>query len=84
MEFYIKKGIWLMRLGKYLSSLTKPEIDELREQLNLTDDELMVFDNLIKDRSKVAIADNCLVSVSTVDNRVKSIRNKLERLKVVV
>lgn len=73
-----------MRLGKYLSSLTKPEIDELREQLNLTDDELMVFDNLIKDRSKVAIADNCLVSVSTVDNRVKSIRNKLERLKVVV
>ena len=72
-----------MRLGKYLSSLTKPEIDELREQLNLTDDELMVFDNLIKGRSKVAIADNCLVSVSTVDNRVKSIRNKLERLKKV-
>lgn len=84
MEYYIKKGIWLMRLGKYLSSLTKPEIDDLREQLNLTDDELMVFDNLIKGRSKVATADNCLVSVSTVDNRVKSIRRKLERLKVVV
>ena len=27
-----------MRLGKYLSSLTKPEIDELRELLNLSDE----------------------------------------------
>ena len=37
------KGEWLMRLGKYLSSLTKPELDELKEQLNLSDDELLVF-----------------------------------------
>lgn len=73
-----------MRLGKYLSSLTKPEIDELREQLNLTDDELTVFDNLIKNRSKVVIADKCLVSVSTVDNRIKSINKKIARLKEVI
>ena len=42
------KGEWLMRLGKYLSSLTKPELEELKEQLNLSDDELLVFDNLSK------------------------------------
>ena len=75
------KGEWLMRLGKYLSSLTKPELEELKEQLNLSDNELVVFDNLSKDRSKVTIADNCLVSVSTIDNRIKTINSKLNRLK---
>lgn len=70
-----------MRLGRYLSSLTKPELEELKDQLNLSDDELPVFENLSKNRSKVTIADNCLVSVSTVDNRTKSISAKLIRLK---
>ena len=69
-----------MRLGKYLSSLTKPELEELKEQLNLSDDELIVFDNLSKNRSKVTTADNCLVSVSTVDNRIKSINKKIMRI----
>ena len=70
-----------MRLGKYLSSLTKLELEELKEQLNLSDNELVVFDNLSKDRSKVTIADKCLVSVSTIDNRIKTINAKLNRLK---
>ena len=70
-----------MRLGKYLSSLTKPELEELKEQLNLSDDELKVFENLSKNRNKVTIADNCLVSVSTIDNRIKAINAKFRRLK---
>lgn len=70
-----------MRLGRYLSSLTKPELEESKEQLNLSDNELVVFDNLSKDRSKVTIADKCLVSVSTIDNRIKDINSKLNRLK---
>lgn len=70
-----------MRLGKYLSSLTKPELEDLKEQLNLSDNELVVFDNLSKDRSKVTIADKCLVSVSTIDNRIRAINSKLNRLK---
>lgn len=70
-----------MRLGKYLSSLTKPEVDELREQLNLTDEELPIFNELSKSRSKLCIAENCRVCVSTVDSRTKSIKKKLFRLK---
>lgn len=70
-----------MRLGKYLSSLTKPEVDELREQLNLTDEELPIFDELSKGRSKLCIAENCRVCVSTVDSKTKSIKEKLFRLK---
>ena len=70
-----------MRLGSYLSSLTKPELEELRYQLNLTDDEEKVFNELSRCRSKITAADNCLVSLSTIDNRIKSISTKLKRLK---
>ena len=59
-----------MRLGKYLSSLTKPELDNLRVQLNLTDDEDLVFLQLSKGKSKVAVAENCGISTPTVDNRI--------------
>lgn len=69
-----------MRLGKYLSSMTKPELENLRELLNLTDDEDVVFVQLSKGRSKTCIADNCMISTSTVDNRIKAITNKLNRL----
>lgn len=70
----------MWRLGKYLSSLTKPELEELKDQLNLTDDEEMVFCQLSRGRSNVTTADNCRVSLSFVDSRIKSISLKLNRL----
>ena len=69
-----------MRLGKYLSSLTKPELELLKERLNLTDDEDMIFCQLSKGRSNVTTADNCRVSLSFVDSRIKSIRVKVNKL----
>lgn len=70
-----------MRLGKYLSGLTKPELEELKELLNLTDDEEKVFEGLSKGRSKTRIAEDCLVSVGTVSNRINSINSKINRLR---
>lgn len=70
------------RLGKYLSSLTKPELEDLKEKLNLTDDEEMIFVQLSKGRSKTMAADSCRVSERTVGNRIESISVKMERLKV--
>ena len=70
-----------MRLGKYLSSLTKPELEEIKELLNLTDDEQEVFIHLSKGRSKTAIADRCMVSTSTIDNRIRNINTKLRKIK---
>lgn len=70
-----------MRLGKYLSSLTKPELEELKELLNLTDDEEKIFNGLSKGRGKIQVASDCMVSSSTVDNRIKSISLKLARLR---
>ena len=71
----------MYRLGKYLSSLTKPELEELKEQLNLTDDEEMVFLQLSKGRSKTVVADNCRVSLPTIDNRIRCINIKLQKLR---
>ena len=71
----------MWRLGKYLSSLTKPELEELKEQLNLTDDEEMVFEQLSKGRSRTSAADNCRISERTVSRKSEDIVKKLERLK---
>lgn len=72
----------MWRLGKYLSSLTKPELEELKDQLNLTDDEELVFLQLSKGRSNITVADNCKLSERTVDNKIKSINLKIARLNV--
>lgn len=69
-----------MRLGKYLSSLTKPELDNLRVQLNLTDDEMLVFCQLSKGKSIIEVSDSCGASTRTIDNRIKSIKYKIYKL----
>lgn len=69
-----------MRLGKYLSGLTKPELEDLKEKLNLTEEEENVFIGLSKGRSNMRIADDCLVSISTVDRKIRDISAKIERL----
>lgn len=69
-----------MRLGKYLSSLTKSELESLKELLNLTDDEEKVFNSLAKGRSKTQASIECTVSCSTIDNRIRSINQKLKRI----
>ena len=68
-----------MGLGTKLSRLTKPELEELEKYLNLTDDEEMVFRELAKGKSRTAIADKCLVSASTISNRIKNIETKMSR-----
>ena len=70
-----------MRLGKYLSSLTKPELEELKDLLNLTDDEEMVYQKLSKGKSKTQVASECLISISSVDNRIKDINFKLKKIR---
>lgn len=68
-----------MSLGKYLSSLTKPELEKLKEICNFTDDEEAIFNELSKGRSRVFIAEKCAVSCSTVSNRIKCIQIKVFR-----
>ena len=69
-----------MRLGHYLSGLTRPELDDLKQQLNLTDDEEVVFEELAKGRSISKVAENCVISPSTVSNRIIKIKEKLNKV----
>lgn len=66
-----------MNLGKYLSSMIKPELDELRQICNFTDEEEKVFNELSKGRSRIYVAEKYALSCSTVSNRIKSIQNKI-------
>lgn len=69
-----------MRLGKYLSSLTKPELEELKEKLNLTYDEEEVFILLNRGSSREQVAQKLSVSPATVGNRINDINQKIKRL----
>lgn len=69
-----------MCFARELHSKTKSELDELKEQLALTDDEAEVFDLLVRGKSNTAIANTCMVSTSTVSNRIKGIKTKYEKV----
>lgn len=69
-----------MRLGKYLTSLTKPELEELKELLNLTDEELEAFSMLAKGKTLVEVSMENRTSVSTLKRRIESIKRKVEKL----
>lgn len=63
-----------------LSKFTTPKINYLRENLNLTEDEEIVFDMLSKHKSRIQIADKLQLSVSCIDKRIKQLRTKIKEL----
>lgn len=69
-----------MRLGKFLSGLTKSELESVKGELNLSDDELLVFECLARGKSFIATADACKISTATLSNREKAIVKKLNRI----
>ena len=69
-----------MRMGNYLSSLTKPELESLKELLNLTNDELEVFSMLAKGKSLVEVSIENKISVSTLKRRIERIKRKVEKI----
>lgn len=74
------KGYWLMRLGRYLTSLTKPELEILKDNLNMTDDQNKIFELLLKGSSRELVADRLLMSPATVGKKIGEIVKKIERL----
>ena len=70
-----------MRLGKYLSSLTKPEVEEIKTNCNFTDDEIKVFNGLVKGNTVSKIALDCCMSERTVERKFEKINSKIMSLK---
>ena len=69
-----------MRLGLYLSSLTKPELELLKEECNLTDDESKIFSLLARGKYIREIAQKTCMSEKTVERRIKRIKRKVCRI----
>lgn len=63
-----------------LSQLVKPEIDYLRDNLNLTDEESKVFELLVKDKTYIQISLALGYSEKTTYRRIKGIKDKIRRL----
>ena len=69
-----------MRLGKYLSSLTKPELESIIANANFTDDEQKIFELLTKDRCITQIAISLCVCERTINRRIKNIESKISKV----
>ena len=73
-----------MRLGKYLSSLTKPELDEIEKICNFTEDEEQIFKCISKGYTLRQIEMKCNMSESTVIRRVSRIDWKINKAKEMI
>lgn len=70
-----------MTLGGFLSSLTMPEIDELKEACHFTDDEAEIFELLSIGYTVQSISCKTAMSERTVSRRMCSIKNKIKRVR---
>lgn len=62
------------------SELTKPELDEIIENANFTEEELRIFKLLSQDRSITEIATRLSVCDRTVNRKIIKIKKKISKL----
>lgn len=63
-----------------LSKLTKPELDEIINNANFTEEEIEVFKLLARGKTITEIAQQVSVCNRTVNRRVERIKSKISRL----
>ncbi len=64
----------------WLSSLTRAEVERLRQECNFNDEELAVYNLRVRNKSNVQISFELGMSERTVDRRVKSIKHKISKI----
>ena len=69
-----------MRMGKLLSSLTKPELETIITNANFTEEEQKIFELLAKDKSITQIAISLCVCERTINRRIKNIESKISKV----
>ena len=69
-----------MRMGTFLSSLTKPELETIITNANFTDEEQKIFELLKKDKCIAEIAVNLCVCERTINRRIKNIESKISKV----
>lgn len=69
-----------MSLGRYLSSLTKPELEAIYAKANFTEEEQKIFAMMSKGCSITEIAIKRSVCERTINRRIKNISSKILRV----
>ena len=69
-----------MRMGKFLSSLTKPELETIVTNANFTEEEQKIFEFLKKDKCIAEIAINLCVCERTINRRIKNMESKISKV----
>lgn len=69
-----------MNVGNYLSMLTTPELKHIKTELNLTDEENLIFDCLSRKQSINEMSMILRMSTRTVDRYISRIKQKLNKL----
>lgn len=66
-------------IGKYLSSLTKPEIDNLYEICGFTDEEIKLCEMIRRRNTYIEISYIFSCSTKTIQRRISTIKIKLRK-----
>ena len=69
-----------MRMGKFLSSLTKPELETIVTNANFTEEEQRIFELLKKDKCITEIAVNLCVCERKINRRIKNMESKISKV----
>lgn len=70
-----------MTFGGYVSSLTMPEIESLKESCHFTADEETIFDLLSDGRTIRNISYDIAMSERTISRKIRSIRAKINKIR---
>lgn len=73
-----------MRLGRYLTSLTKPELEEYLNDCNFSEEEAEIFKMLSKGKSAIEICDKMGLSESGLYRRIAKIKRKVNKTMVTI
>lgn len=63
-----------------LRDLTRPEAEYFRRECNFTETEREIFDLRVSDRSIIEICMKMSLAESTVNRKIRSIKNKMARV----
>lgn len=69
-----------MRLGEYLSSLLRPEVDSLYENCGFIQEDIDILEMIRHRKTYVQIADKMGYSQRTVGRRVRKMKEKIMKV----
>lgn len=73
-----------MSLGRFLTSLTKPELEEIQNYCNFSPEDENIFKMLSKGKSRMEISIELKISEQSVSRRIARIKQKVVKTMVII